>query len=64
MSKVTAKKRWQANAGNCEQLTKKSHLLELHLGSADSLLQRSKQEATCLSFTGFPVKALGLAPGR
>lgn len=64
MSKVTAKKKWQANAGNCEHLTKRSHLLELHLSSADSLLERSKQEATCLSFTGFLVKALGLqSPG-
>lgn len=64
MSKVTAKKRWQANAGNCEHLTKRSHLFEQHLGSADSLLERSKQEANCLSFTSFPVKALGLqSPG-
>lgn len=79
MSKVTAKKKWQPSAGNCEHLTKRSHLLELHLSSADSLLliflifflffansllERSKQEATCLSFTGFPVKALGLqSPG-
>ena len=64
MSKVTAKKRWQANAGNCEHLTKRRHLFEQHLGSADSLLERSKQETNCLSFTSFPVKALGLqSPG-